>query len=447
MKLVAFPQDRLTQLHEAAAHDAAEACAVGFVHLAANAGGRSRYTVRGLRMVPDCAYIKRNAVHAALTPDFMLEVANQARATGAGVILLHTHPGEQPLEGFSSVDDEGEQPLAAYFKARLPGSDHFAGVVTHSDVFLRELGGGPAAAPTGVGSAVRRYAEGADNDADERYDRQVRAFGPEGQAALGRACVAVVGAGGTGSIIAHELAHLGVGRLLLVDHDAVDASNLNRLLGATPADVGQPKTVIALRAVRAINPNAQCEAIVGDVLDSAVAARLMDVDFIFCCTDSMASRALINQLAYQYLIPAIDMGVAIRVAGGHVASVTGRVQMLAPGLGCLVCGDGLDGRQVRWEMMSAAQRRADPYFENASIPQPAVMPLNGVVTSAAVAMFLSAFTSYPGEARMLHYDGIRGSVRPQLLSCRHDCIVCSPEGALARGSNWSLPVRHEQHNV
>lgn len=447
MTQLVFPQDSLTQLHEAAAHDPSETCAVGLVYPATTAAGRQRYTVHGLRIAPPGAYAARSAVHAALTPDFVLEVANQARAAGAGVILLHTHPGEHPLQGFSQIDDAGEQPLAAYFNARLPGLTHFAGVVTQSDVFVRELGGGPMGATIGMGKLMHRYGEITAGDADARYDRQVRAFGPDGQSALSHACVAIVGAGGTGSIVTQQLAHLGVGRLLLVDHDVVDTSNLNRLLGATPSDVGQPKALIAQRAATAINPDAQVEAIVGDVVDRAVAARLTEVDFIFCCTDSMASRALINQLAYQYLIPTIDMGVAIRVADGHVASVTGRVQMLAPGLGCLVCGDGLNGDQVRWEMMSVAQRRADPYFENASVPQPAVMPLNGVVTSAAVAMFLSAFTSYPGEARMLHYDGIRGSVRPQVMPCRQDCIVCSPAGALARGNSWSLPVRHEQHHV
>jgi hypothetical protein len=72
-----------------------------------------------------------------------------------------------------------------------------------------------------------------------------------------------------------------------------------------------------------------------------------------------------------------------------------------------------------------------------------VLPLNGIVTSAALTMFLSALTAYPSQARLLHYDGIRGSIRPQILSPRHSCIVCSSEGALARGGSWSLPVRHE----
>ena len=207
--------------------------------------------------------------------------------------------------------------------------------------------------------------------------------------------------------------------------------------------MGKRKVEVARAAVQAINPAAHCEALEGDVVDDAVAGRLAQIDFIFGCTDSMASRSVLNQLAYQFLIPAIDMGVAIHLVDGHITSVTGRVQMLAPGSGCLVCSDGIDGQAVRWEMMTPAQRHADPYFVGASVPQPAVLPLNGTVASMAVTMFLSALTSYPTEARLLHYDGIRGSVRPQVLSPRPNCIVCSPEGALARGMSWSLPMRHE----
>lgn len=443
MSEVAFPQEALTKLHELAAGHADESCSVGFVQSAGGRLGQRRYVVQALEPVPPGAYQVRTPTRASLTPEFILDTANRARAMGAGVALLHTHPGADPLEAFSAVDHAGEMPLGEYFGTRLPALAHFAGIATHSNLHLRELGCGTTATAVGVGPVVRVY--GAESAAyeDPRYDRQVRAFGEAGQARLRRARVAVVGAGGTGSFIAHELAHLGVNQLLLVDHDTVDTSNLNRLLGATPADVGLPKAAVARGSLLAINPQIQCEAVVGDVVDAAVAAQLLKVDFIFGCTDSMASRAVINQIAYQYLIPAIDMGVAIHVRQGRIVSVTGRVQMLSPGLGCLVCADGLDGQQIRWEMMSAAQRRADPYFENASVPQPAVMPLNGVVTSSAVAMFLSAITGYPGDARMLHYDGVRGSIRPQLLTPRHRCIVCSDEGALARGDAWNLPVRKE----
>jgi molybdopterin/thiamine biosynthesis adenylyltransferase len=443
MKRVAFPGASLALLHAAAKTLAVETCAVGFVHAAGTADGRSRFTVQELMLAPEDAYQERSAVRASLTPEFLLETVNRARSMGAGIVLLHTHPGEQPLEAFSPVDDAGEVTLASYIKARIPDRQHFAAVVTGARVHLRELDGHSAtsAVAVGVGPTVRDYSEAGDGEADRRYDRQIRAFGAEGQAVLGQLSVALVGLGGTGSIVAQQLAHLGVGRFMLVDHDEVDTTNLNRLLGATAEDIGLPKVQVAERAIIAINPSAACQAHVGDVTDGALAERLTEVDFIFGCTDSMASRAVLNQLAYQYLIPMIDMGVAIRVEAGQLASVTGRAQMLAPGLGCLVCADGIDGQQVRWEMMGPAQRRADPYFENASVPQPAVMPLNGIVTSAAVAMFLSAVTSYPGEARLLHYDGLRGSARPQMLSPRPHCIVCSVDGALARGGSWALPVR------
>jgi molybdopterin/thiamine biosynthesis adenylyltransferase len=70
----------------------------------------------------------------------------------------------------------------------------------------------------------------------DRHDRQIRAFGHDGQRRLGAATAAVVGAGGIGSLLVQGLAHLGVGRLIVIDPDRVEPSNLNRLAGATAAD-------------------------------------------------------------------------------------------------------------------------------------------------------------------------------------------------------------------
>ena len=70
----------------------------------------------------------------------------------------------------------------------------------------------------------------------ECYERQVRAFGAQAQQRLGEMTVAVVGVGGVGSLVVQALAHLGVGRMYLVDPDTVSAGNLNRLVGGCPAD-------------------------------------------------------------------------------------------------------------------------------------------------------------------------------------------------------------------
>src|SRR3546814_7327021 len=78
--------------------------------------------------------------------------------------------------------------------------------------------------------------------------------------------------------------------------------------------------------IEAINPDARVEAIVGDIVDAEQAARIAGCDFIFLCTDSHASRAVVCQAAYQYLVPVIDMGVSVSTADGAITHVTGRVR-------------------------------------------------------------------------------------------------------------------------
>jgi molybdopterin-synthase adenylyltransferase len=180
------------------------------------------------------------------------------------------------------------------------------------------------------------------------------------------------------------LAYLGVTRFLLIDPDVLSKTNLNRVVGATPADVGRAKVDIAKRMIRRIAPDAEVVTIKGDVLEREVGQLPIDCDLIFFCTDSDGSRHYINQLAYQYFIPVFDMGASITPdKAGNIVSIEGRVQMLGPGMACLICNDGIiNGRRVMWDLLSARQRRHDPYFQEiAGIKQPAVISLNGTVAS------------------------------------------------------------------
>lgn len=207
--------------------------------------------------------------------------------------------------------------------------------------------------------------------------------------------IGIVGLGGTGSVVAQQLAHLGVPDLLLVDPDVVEPSNLNRLVGAAIGDVGLPKADVAAREERITNPACRVEPLRGDVVDDDVARRLLSCDFVFSCTDTHASRMVVSQLAYQYLVLAIDMGVSITVADGRVTHVTGRVQMLAPGLECLVCTGALNYETIRREMLTPAQRAADPYVQGVHEPQPAVISLNSTMASLAVTMLLGCGNAGP----------------------------------------------------
>ena len=432
--------NQVAPLQLALSDAATETCFTGLVLPGSRWNGGGDYMVADLRPVANDAYLTRTATAATLKPEFCSDLANEAKQQGAGVLLAHTHVGKHPLNGFSMVDDCGEAPLAAYFKRRLPGRMNFTAIITADKVHVREIGPGVAQRVALVGSELLMSAQ-TSSHADGKFDRQVRAFGEDGQRALSQLTVVIVGLGGTGSVVAQQLAHLGVTRFVLIDPDTVESTNLNRLVGATTSDIDRPKVDVASENIKRINAGALCKAIKGDVTHPDVAVMLTTSDFIFGCTDSMASRAVLNQVAYQYFIPCIDMGVAIGAEAGAVKYIGGRVQMLSPGLACLVCTDKLDSEQVRQEMMLPAERNNDRYIVGEKVPQPAVISLNSQVSSAAVTMFLSAVTGMPSTARMLTFDAMRGTVRPVAADPRPHCIVCSHGGALGQGTRWSLPTR------
>ena len=80
---------------------------------------------------------------------------------------------------------------------------------------------------------------------------------------------------------------------------------------------------------------------------------------------------------------------------GAVNAITGRTQMLAPGLPCLLCTSSINADAVRKELMSPEQKTVDPYFTGEGEPQPAVISINGTICSLAVTMFLAAVVGIP----------------------------------------------------
>jgi molybdopterin/thiamine biosynthesis adenylyltransferase len=384
-------------------------------------------------------YLARTASKAELRPEFVAAIAQRARRSGESVILTHSHP--RSFNEFSAIDDQGESVLAPFLASRIPNAIHGAMLVTPERTLARELGAKRYFDVAAVGNELDLEWSKSDTPSFFQYDRQIRAFGRDGQHLLQKLTVGIVGLGGTGSIVLQILAHLGVGHFLLIDPDIVEESNLNRLAGATPADIGSPKVIIAARTARQIQPGVSIATTQDTINRSSIALSLTNTDFVFGCTDSHGSRAILNQLAYQYLIPTIDMGVVIASHKGRITHIAGRTQMLAPGLACLICGNLLDSEQVRRDLLSEHERRADPYILGDAEPAPAVMSLNSTVASLATTMFLNATTKIPGTARFLNYDAIAGTVRPVASISHPSCIVCSSYGALGRAGEWPLPAR------
>jgi molybdopterin/thiamine biosynthesis adenylyltransferase len=420
------------------AHREVESCAIAYAHYHEASGG---WIVAEAAPVPEGAYERRDRVSAVLKAEFLVGVANRSRVTGLAVVLIHTHPDSAGHPRFSTIDDAGEAELGPYFSRRGADVPHLAMVVGPEGVRARRLGGGGDLAVWEAGEKLTLHSEWPGGAVGDRHDRQVRAFGEPGQRLLRHLHFGVIGAGGTGSLACQQLAHLGVARATVIDPDTVDETSLNRLVGSTPADVGTPKVDVARRTMLAINPGMDVTALRADIVDEEVAELLASFDFVLLCTDSHASRAVVNQAAYQFLVPAIDMGVSITVGTEGVSHITGRVQMLAPGLPCLTCGGALDAEQIRREHQTPEQRAADPYVHGVREPQPAVVSINSTVTSLAITMLLGAVTTVPTKPRHLHYDGIRGRVKEMAVTRHPRCVVCSLLGALTKGGSWDMPVR------
>lgn len=92
-----------------------------------------------------------------------------------------------------------------------------------------------------------------------QFSRNELAIGKEGIDILKNTTVAVLGVGGVGSFSAEALARTGVGRIILVDKDDVDITNVNRQIHALLSTVGQPKAELMKNRIQDINP--YCEVI------------------------------------------------------------------------------------------------------------------------------------------------------------------------------------------
>ncbi len=401
-----------------------------------------RLLVRRINIAPPDGYRKRNTSSAILEPSFLAPIVKDARKHGNGLVFVHTHPWELGVPDFSTVDSKGEQILQEFLHGRGVIGPNAALVFGENHCKARLLGTDTGVSVLTIG-ATRRviYDYTRKVDIHLAHDRQVRLLGADAQRKLHKMVIGVVGVGGTGSVIVQQLAHLGVENFILIDHDLVEETNLNRLVAAQHKDVGTPKVLIAERQAKQIIPSAQVTTIQGSVLDLDVANSLVSVDFIFCCTDTQASRAVVNQLAYQYLVPCIDMGVSITTGDGTIQRITGRVQLLSPGHACLTCQELLDSNIVRQEFMTPEQRDQDPYFIGQGEPQPAVISLNSTMSSLATTMFLAVVAELPSKARQLNYDALIGRIRASSAIRHPTCVVCSRYGALGRGNEWPLPVR------
>ena len=162
-----------------------------------------------------------------------------------------------------------------------------------------------------------------DSDAAERYSRQLRLpqVGEAGQARLGAAKIALLGAGGLGAPAALYLAAAGVGQLTLIDDDRVERSNLHRQVIHADARVGMAKTESARLALNALNPRVRIETREERLRADNVERLLAGHDLIIDGADNFPAR---------YLVAAASRQLGLPMVYGAVERFTGQVSVFDP---------------------------------------------------------------------------------------------------------------------
>ena len=165
----------------------------------------------------------------------------------------------------------------------------------------------------------------------ERYERQIGIFGEDGQKALKDSTVAVIGLGGLGSPVSFYLASGGVGTLLIVDHDSVECSNLNRqiLHGEDEINEGKAKTESAKETLQKLNSDINIKKLEVKI-DEETIENLRGVDVIVDCLDNYETRYLLNEFAVTENIPLVHAAVE-----GTYGQLTTIVPGETPCLRCL----------------------------------------------------------------------------------------------------------------
>lgn len=380
----------------------------------------------------DVATSKRGD-HLEISPVALAREAKEAARRGETVVVAHSHPLPGRVAA-SPIDLTTERELCGRVlptRTRRP----VAALVVGPEGFDGRLWSVGQAEALSVRVGGRMATEASMAPHDERAARQLMVWGPGGQSRLASARVAVVGVGGTGSHVALQLAHLGVGRITLIDDDLVETSNLSRLVGATAADIGSPKVDTIGRHLRRVRPDINVTAQRRSVLD-VEPAQLAAADLIVCCTDGHSSRAWLAELSAQYLVTLIDMGVEVQ-ATSAATRAGGGVRVCRPGEACLQCCGVIDPALVRAELLSPAEKAAElarGYLRDFDIPAPSVVALNGVVASLAVMEIVNELVGLfvQAPARVLYRAEAR-AVTSAVTGRDDRCYVCGTAGIVGLG--------------
>ena len=386
---------------------------VGFVSAASGeaANGERIILLTDYSPVPDEDYVESDGVGACIGRDAIRRAMEQTLTTKRGIfhVHLHDHPG-RPV--FSAIDRKEQPRLVPSFAAVTPEMPHgmllISADVATSWVWLP----GQATPVTPrrtviVGSPLRVTDDTPSRSREQDWFARQSFLGPRSSEHLGATRIGIVGYGGGGSHLGLQAVHLGLHRQRVFDADHVTETNHNRLVGGVASDIRakSPKTDVAMRVIKGVDPDA--DVVVYPARWQEHAAALRGCDVILGCVDTFAARYELEVFSRRWGIPYIDIGMDVRQVDDQPPRMAGQVILSMPGGPCITCLGFLSPERLAEE--------AAKYGDTGGRPQ--VIWPNGVLASTAIGVLVDLVTGWTRQTdRVLYYsyDGNAGTITPHV---------------------------------
>jgi len=236
----------------------------------------------------------------------------------------------------------------------------------------------------------------------ERYDRQIRIIGIQGQAELSKTSVLVAGVGGLGCVASTYLAAAGVGKIILVDKGRIEKSNLNRQILYSEKDIEKFKAQVAAEKLRKLNSEIEIEGIVAEINDKNAMELIKKVDIVIDGMDNYRGRFSLNRACIKLNKIFIH---------GAVHGLFGQLMVIAPNKGpCLQCVIPKEPPQID------------------VIPIIGVIP--AIIASLEVLEAIKIITGIgePTIGKMIFFDGETMKIHEIKVSKKDDCPICGKIG-------------------
>ena len=227
--------------------------------------------------------------------------------------------------------------------------------------------------------------------------------GAQGQERIAAASALVVGVGGLGCAAATYLASAGVGALLLVDFNTIDATNLGRQVLFGPDDIGESKAVVAADRLARQNPAIRLHPVTERLDDAALQKIVADVNVVLDCTDNFATRFQVNDAC---------VAAGRCLVSGSAIRFEGQLAVFGP--------DYAESPCYRCLYSEADESLLDCAGNGVFAPVPGVI---GTMMAVEALKHLAGLDSPRGTLRL--YEGDSGRFHSLKIPKRADCLACS----------------------